>query len=110
MKAAIWSIRYWTEATDERMLDHELNKELENAGFTIKKQIEHQFEPYGYTALWLLGESHLAVHTFPEEKRSYIELSSCIKSKYDKFVKAIYKNPTIRPTKKKEDIATIITP
>lgn len=38
---------------------------------------EHHFSPQGYTALWLLSESHFAVHTFPEFGRTYIELSSC---------------------------------
>lgn len=40
---------------------------------------EHRFRPYGYTALWLLGESHFALHTFPECGRTYYEISSCNK-------------------------------
>lgn len=48
--------------------------------------IEHHFEPQGYTALWLLGESHLAVHTFPEHGISYLELSSCMMDKYVLFL------------------------
>ena len=40
----------------------------------------------GYSALWLLAESHFAVHTFPEERKSYIELSSCVEDKFYKFI------------------------
>jgi S-adenosylmethionine/arginine decarboxylase-like enzyme len=47
------------------------------SGFTILRFVEHTFVPQGYTALWLLGESHAAVHTFPEHNRTYVELSSC---------------------------------
>lgn len=106
MKAKIWNIRYWTSATDERLLDHELAETLCKADFSILKETDHEFKPYGFTKLWLLGESHLAVHTFPEEHKSYIELSSCIKSKYDKFVKLIYKNPAIKPDQPREEITS----
>jgi len=47
---------------------------------------EHFFNPFGYSALWLLSESHFAVHTFPEHNQSYIELSSCVKLQFDKFL------------------------
>ena len=47
---------------------------------------EHPFNPQGYTALWLLSESHFAVHTFPEFGKSYIELSSCNLEYYQKFL------------------------
>ena len=49
--------------------------------------MEHYFTPYGYTALFLLAESHFALHTFPEENKTYIELSSCVKKGfYYRFV------------------------
>ena len=47
--------------------------------------IDYHFTPYGFTALYLLSESHLAIHTFPEENKSYIELSSCIDNPFYKF-------------------------
>lgn len=50
---------------------------------------EHYFTPQGYTALWLLSESHLAVHTFPEEQKSYIELSSCNGGKSKVFLEKL---------------------
>ena len=48
-----------------------------------------KFYPYGYTKLYLLSESHFAIHTFPEEKLAYYELSSCNKKYYDRFVSAL---------------------
>lgn len=59
---------------------------LATSGHTILNFVEHHFEPQGYTALWLLGESHLAIHTFPEHGRSYVELSSCMFPLYRRFV------------------------
>ena len=43
---------------------------------------EAHFEPQGYTAVWILAESHLAVHTFPEAGRTYCELASCNREKF----------------------------
>jgi S-adenosylmethionine decarboxylase len=62
-------------------------KQLKEAGFTILLFNEHHFPEQGYTCFWLLGESHLAIHTFPESGKSYIELSSCNKEKLEKFKK-----------------------
>lgn len=62
---------------------------LEQSTFNVLNYSEHHFEPQGWTALWLLGESHLAIHTFPEHKKSYIELSSCMMDKYVLFIERL---------------------
>lgn len=59
---------------------------LRRSGFNVLNVSEHHFHPQGYTALWLLSESHFAVHTFPEFGRSYIELSSCNLEYYQNFL------------------------
>lgn len=77
------------DITKEDEIIENLEKLLVESGFKIVKKIEHHFEIQGYTALWLLSESHFAVHTFPEEQKMYIEISSCVKEYYDKFVKQL---------------------
>ncbi|MEL7222709.1 MAG: S-adenosylmethionine decarboxylase, partial [Bacteroidota bacterium] len=49
------------------------------------------FEPQGWTGIWLLAESHLAIHTFPEARKTYIELSSCNRQMYDDFLHLLHK-------------------
>lgn len=44
------------------------------------------FDPFGYTAMFLLSESHLAIHTFPERGKTYIELTSCVEPQYRRFL------------------------
>lgn len=85
MKAMIWNKHWWIETTEELALSTLLQRYLEQAGFTVLNTIEHAFEPMGYTRLWLLAESHLALHTFPEEGKAYIELSSCNGAMQKKF-------------------------
>jgi len=75
----------WTKETDPKKLKNKYKSILYNSGFGILGEIEHYFKPYGYTLLVLLSESHFAIHTFPEEDKSYIELSSCIEKPFLKF-------------------------
>lgn len=84
--AAIYNHQFWVEETAPKKLKEVHDKFLRDAGFTIITFNEHYFEEQGYTCFWLLGESHLAIHTFPESKKSYIELSSCNKEKLDDFI------------------------
>jgi S-adenosylmethionine/arginine decarboxylase-like enzyme len=45
--------------------------------FEILGEVEHIFHPQGYTFLFLLSESHLSVHTFPEKKYLSFDLYTC---------------------------------
>jgi len=76
----------WIEETNPFILREKFNTMLKESGFGVLSFVEYNFEPQGYTALWLLSESHFAIHTFPEENKSYIELSSCIEKQYIKFM------------------------
>jgi len=40
----------------------------------------HQFEPFGYTIVYLLSESHLSIHTYPEYHSCYIDIFCCNKN------------------------------
>lgn len=40
-------------------------------------RIDHKFTPQGVTLLVLLSESHLGIHTWPEDGTAYIDLFSC---------------------------------
>lgn len=77
MQAKIWNHAQWVKETDPIALRGMFDELLRKAGFNVLSCTEHHFSPQGYTALWLLSESHFAVHTFPEFGRTYIELSSC---------------------------------
>lgn len=72
--------------TDPKVIREKYSEILRKSGFSILDIREHHFQPQGYTALWLLSESHFATHTFPEFMKSYIELSSCNLDFYLKFL------------------------
>lgn len=81
----MFNYQSWVEETDPFVLRKKYDTQLRESGFGVLSFVEYNFEPQGYTALWLLSESHFAIHTFPEENKSYIELSSCIEKQYLKF-------------------------
>lgn len=86
MEARIWNDSTWIRITDPEAVKAALGGVLNSCGFSVLNFMEHHFEPQGYTAIWLLGESHLAVHTFPEHGKSYVELSSCNRHKHCKYL------------------------
>lgn len=86
MKAKIFNFKAWVVNSDQSFLKSTLNKLLTDCEFNVLGYNEHEFEPYGFTCVWVLGESHLAVHTWPEKGKAYIELSSCNEEKQQNFI------------------------
>lgn len=89
MEAKIYNFKTWLNITHEKKLKKYICNILNQSNFKIFNYCEHFFNPMGYTAIWLLGESHCAIHTFPEENKTYLELSSCSIKKYNSFVSII---------------------
>lgn len=88
MEAKIDNFSSWVTGANAKDLKVEIETMLLASGFTVLNFVEHHFDPQGYTALWLLAESHCALHTFPEENKTYIELSSCNSDLYVNFIVA----------------------
>ena len=89
MKAQIDNYSCWIDEIDPTTLVNKFERILQDAGFGLLNFMEHHFEPQGYTAIWLLAESHFAIHAFPEEHKTYIELSSCNLEMYHNFIKQL---------------------
>ena len=45
--------------------------------YTVLNKSEYQFKPYGFTIVYLLSESHLSIHTFPERNYFAFDLYTC---------------------------------
>ncbi len=86
MEAVIYNHKIWLKETKPDTLFEKLNNLLYTSGYTVIGHLDKHFEPYGYTCVWLLAESHLAVHTFPENNKTYIELSGCNQEMNEIFI------------------------
>ena len=75
--AEIYNFKKWVTDINPTNLSETINKLLNQCQFTVLSFVDYNFPNNGYTALWLLAESHLAIHTFAEKNLTYIELSGC---------------------------------
>lgn len=54
-----------------------LDNICEKYNYTILNKSEHQFQPQGLTMLYLLSESHISIHTFPEREYFALDIYTC---------------------------------
>ena len=62
---------------DESFLRCILNNAAKLANATVLNLISNKFEPQGVTAIALLAESHLSIHTWPEANYSAVDIFTC---------------------------------
>ena len=54
-----------------------LQKIIRDMNLNVVGEVHHQFEPFGATCLYLLSESHLSIHTYPELRYLTMDLYCC---------------------------------
>ena len=62
---------------DESFLRCTLNRAGKLAKAKILHLISNKFEPQGVTAIALLAESHISIHTWPESNYSAVDIFTC---------------------------------
>ena len=67
----------YEKLNDESFLRCSLNKAAKLANATVLNLISNKFEPQGVTAIALLSESHISIHTWPESRYSAIDIFTC---------------------------------
>ena len=110
----------YEKLNDESFLRCTLNRAAKVANATVLNLISNKFEPQGVTAIALLAESHLSIHTWPESNYSAVDIFTCgqnmmpeLASKYliealmaeEHFLRVIERNP---PAAVMKQIRTIV--
>ena len=67
----------YEKLNDESFLRCSLNRAAKLAKATVLNLISNKFEPQGVTAIVLLAESHISIHTWPESNYSAIDIFTC---------------------------------
>jgi S-adenosylmethionine decarboxylase len=67
----------YEKLNDESFLRCTLNRAAKLAQATVLNLISNKFEPQGVTAIALLAESHISIHTWPESNYSAIDIFTC---------------------------------
>lgn len=65
----------WLPKYDQLQILVAIERMLEK--YTVVNQVAHQFQPHGLTKVWVLAESHCAVHTYPEHNFIAVDLYTC---------------------------------
>ena len=100
---------------DESFLRCTLNNAAKIAKAKVLNLISNKFEPQGVTAIALLAESHISIHTWPESRYSAVDIFTCGQnmkpdlacqylidalSVQEHFLRVINRNPPISASKK----------
>ena len=101
---------------DESFLRCILNRASKLANATVLNLISNKFEPQGVTAIALLAESHISIHTWPESNYSAVDIFTCgqnmlpeLASQYlieslkaeEHFLRIIERNPPVAVLKQR---------
>jgi S-adenosylmethionine decarboxylase len=62
---------------DNNEVWNKLLETTQKAGLSILAVVKHDFYPQGFSGAIILGESHVAIHTFPENNEAWIEIATC---------------------------------
>lgn len=62
---------------DKELLTTAMETAANNAGATIVETLIHQFSPHGLSGVVVIAESHLAIHTWPEQNYAAIDIFTC---------------------------------
>tara|TARA_B100000085_G_scaffold130685_1_gene119012 strand:- start:57 stop:491 length:435 start_codon:yes stop_codon:yes gene_type:complete len=67
----------YEKLNDESFLRCTLNKASKLAKATVLNLVSNKFDPQGVTAIALLAESHISIHTWPESKYCAVDIFTC---------------------------------
>ena len=99
---------------DESFLRCTLSRAAKLAKATVLNLISNKFDPQGVTAIALLAESHISIHTWPESNYSAVDIFTCgqnmlpeLASQYliealkaeEHFLRVIERNPPVAALK-----------
>ena len=69
-----------------------------DTGLSVVERRIHQFEPIGKTVFYVLEESHLSMHTWPESGYLHMDLVTCTKKEKEPLDVAVIFNRHFQPS------------
>jgi len=62
---------------DSNFISTSLRQAVEHANATLIEEVKYEFTPQGITAVCLLSESHISIHTWPEKSYAAVDIFTC---------------------------------
>lgn len=90
---------------DPKQITHLLDYICQKYNYTILQKSAYEFTPLGFTTIYLLSESHISIHTFPEKNYAAIDIYTCRQYPdnqvyleiYDYLIQQFQADPTQQP-------------
>ncbi len=69
----------FTEYTEikESLIDQVANLIINHFNLSVVSQGKHEFTNHGLTKFWVLSQSHLVIHSWPENYALHLDLMTC---------------------------------
>ena len=79
MRHLLFTLRYcpYNTLNNEGMIREHLKVAAQQSLSTLLDITSHKFEPQGVTAVALLAESHISIHTWPEKGIAVCDIFTC---------------------------------
>jgi S-adenosylmethionine decarboxylase len=62
---------------DDQFISQAIREAARRAKSELLQEVTHKFDPIGVTAIALLAESHLSIHTWPESGYAAVDVFTC---------------------------------
>jgi S-adenosylmethionine/arginine decarboxylase-like enzyme len=66
---------------NDNLVDQIANKIIEAMELTVVSKGKHDFSNNGQTKYWILSQSHMIIHTWPEFRAIHLDLITCSPNK-----------------------------
>lgn len=63
--------------TNNDMVWNNILQSVSDAGLHIVGMVKHNFYPQGFSGVVLISESHIIIHTYPENKEAWVDVGTC---------------------------------
>jgi len=64
----------------KHVVENLLNVIAKECELNVVAVSSHQFSPIGVTSVYVLAESHMSIHTYPENNAAYMDIFCCSKT------------------------------
>ena len=61
-------------------------------GVVIREKVHHQFSPYGLTVIYIIAESHISYHSWPEYRSCFVDVFACSRISTEKGIEVFKKH------------------
>jgi len=61
-------------------------------GVEIREKMFHQFSPYGLTVIYVIAESHISYHSWPEYNSAFVDVFACSRISTKKSIEIFKKH------------------